>query len=82
MAQFFSYDNGKHKHRIHGIAAFNEKDEVVGYRPVVDRFDENAEVSVVEQISDQHPQLKWKIFSTNKLARDFAIDFFCNLPTP
>jgi hypothetical protein len=78
MARFFYYDQGKHKHRIFEIPVKNEKDELVGYRPQVHRFDAEKG-GIVEPISDQYEALKWKIFSTEKLCRDFAIEFFNNL---
>ncbi|WP_276975461.1 hypothetical protein [Flavobacterium filum] len=77
MAHFFNYDKGENRHRIYGFEVKNENDELVGYRPVVQRYPKNGGIS--EQISDQYPLLKWKIFSTEKLARDFAIEFFGSL---
>lgn len=77
MAHFFNYDRCENKHRIYGLEVKNEKGEIVGYRPVVQRHPKNGGIS--EQISDQYPQVKWKIFSTEKLARDFAIEFFNSL---
>lgn len=77
MAFYFSYDNADNKHQIYAYEAKNEKGELVGYRPVVQRHPKNGGVS--EQISDQYPAVKWKIFSSEQLARDFAIDFFNSL---
>lgn len=78
MAHFFTYDNGFHKHQIFGIETKNEKGETVGFRPIVQRVNAK-EGGIVEQISDKYPQVKWKIFSTEKLAREFAIKFFIEL---
>lgn len=77
MAMFFNYDNGAHKHSIAGFVCKNEKNEIVGYRPVVDRHPKGG--GIVETISDRFPQVKWSIFSTEKLARDFAINYFGEL---
>ena len=79
MAHFFTYDNGFYKHQIFGIETKNEKGKIVGYRPMVQRVNAK-EGGVVEQISDKYPQVKWKIFSTENLAREFAIQFFMELP--
>lgn len=78
MAHYFNYDKVEHKHRIYSIEVKNEKNEIVGYRPLVERFDAKKS-GTVEQISDKYPQLKWKVFSTPELARDFAITFFQSL---
>lgn len=78
MAHYFNYDSGIYKHRIYGIETKNEKGEIVGYRPMVQRV-HAKNGGVVEQISDKHPQVKWKIFSTERFARDFAIQFFRQL---
>jgi hypothetical protein len=77
MAHFFSYDDSLYKHRIFGIEVKNEKDELLGYRPLVERNPKSG--GLVENVSELFPNLKWKVFSTEKLARDFAIDFFINL---
>lgn len=78
MAYFFSYDQLKHKHRIYVYAVKNEKDEVVGYRPIVERFPVKG--GVVEKISDYYPQFRSRVWSTEELAREFAYNFFEELP--
>jgi len=77
MAHFFSYDRCENRHHIYCFDVKNEKDEIVGYRPVVFRTPRDGGISI--QISDQYSQFKWKVFSTEKLARDFAINFFESL---
>jgi len=79
MAHFFNYDFCKNKHQIYGLEVKNEKGEIVGYRPLVQRFPKHG--GVVEVVSESFPQVKWKIFSSEKLARDFAIKFFNSLDT-
>jgi hypothetical protein len=79
MAHFFRYDKGEYKHRIFGIEVRNEKNELLGYRPVVDRSPKGF--GVIEEVSDLYPALKWRVFSTEKLARDAGIDFFEKLET-
>lgn len=78
MAHYFNYDFGKHKHRIMALPTSNENGEIIGFRPVVLRCDANNG-GVVEQVSDNYPGIKWKIFSNERLCRDFAIDFFNSL---
>jgi hypothetical protein len=77
MAHYFNYDKNENKHQIFGVQVKNEKDEIVGYRPVVNKSPKGG--GTMDEISDQYPQIKWKIFSTEKLARDCAIEFFNNL---
>ena len=77
MAHFFNYDDVKNKHHIYGLEVKNEKDLIIGYRPIVLRHPKDG--GIMEEISNQYPQVKWKVFSTEKLARDFAIDFFNSL---
>ena len=77
MAHFFNYDRCENKHQIYAFEVKNEKDETVGYRPVVNRHPKNGGWS--EQISDKYAQLKWNVFSTEKLAYDFAVEFFKKL---
>ena len=78
MAHYFSYDNLVHKHKIYAIEVFNEKKELLGYRPIVDRWDAKKG-GTVETISNSYHALKWKVFSTEKICIDYAIDFFINI---
>ena len=77
MAHFFSYDNLENRHTFYGFEVKNEKGETVGYRPIIHRCPKNG--GMVENISERYPQLKYKVFSTEDLARDFAIKLFKNL---
>lgn len=78
MAQFFYYDRCEHKHQVFAFPIKNEKDEIVGYIPRVDRSLKNG--GLCETVSDRHREFKYKVFSTEKLARDWASDFFSKLP--
>jgi hypothetical protein len=80
MAHFFNYDRGENKHRIYAFELINEKQEVVGYRPIVERNHKNG--GIVETISENFFDLKYKIFSTDKLAREYAITYFNKLKYP
>lgn len=73
---FFSYDRCRNKHRIYAIEVKNEKGELLGYRPMVDRSPKEG--GRIEEISDLFPALKWKVFSTEEICIGFAIDFFTN----
>lgn len=78
MAHFFSYDNLKHKHRIYAFEVKNEEGELLGFRPVVHRFDAKKG-GIVETISDKYPAVQYAVFSTEDLARNFAINYFDKL---
>ncbi len=77
MAHFFSYDLGVNKHRIYTYALMNEKKQIVGYLPVVDRHP--AEGGLVENISFKLLDLRLKCFSSEMLARQYAIEYFNQL---
>jgi len=80
MAHYFKYDRGVHKHMIYGMKIQNEKNEIVGYKILASRVDTTPGAnSLVEDISENYYPLKNKVFSSEKIARDFAIEFFNKL---
>lgn len=78
MGQFFNYDNAKNRHQICAIPVENEKGELLGFRPHVIRSDAKKG-GIAETISDRFPALKWKVFSSEKICREYASDFFKDL---
>lgn len=77
MAHFFSYDSGANKHRISAFPLQNEMGKVVAYLPVVDRYP--SEGGLVENVSFNLVDLRLKCFSTELLAREYAIEYFKQL---
>jgi hypothetical protein len=75
MDYLFNYDGGRHKHLIIAIEVRNEKNELLGYRPVVARDNSMQETPISERYSD----LKYRVFTNKRLCREFAVEFFSNL---
>ena len=75
MAHFFGYSDKKH--RIYAFEIKNELEEVVGYRPHVERYPPEGGLS--EVVSDKLNDLRWKCFTTEKLAREYAIKYFSEI---
>ncbi len=79
MAIFYKYDQRQNKHAVYAIEVKDENDNLIGFRPLVHRWHPSG--GIVEEISENYPELKWKVFSTPEKARTFAQDFFENLKT-
>lgn len=74
---FFSYDGGIYRHSIFGMPIENEQKQIVGYKPHVTRCKKGG--GVVENVHDYFLQLRVKCFSTEKLAREYAIEFLIDV---
>lgn len=77
MARFFAYDYGENKHHIYAHPLKNEADVVVGYLPVVMRSPKQGGLS--ENISLKLADLRFKCFSEERLAREYAVEYFSRL---
>lgn len=77
MAHFFSYDSGENKHQFYTHELKNEKGEVVGYLPLVSRWPKEG--GMVEQVSWRLLDLRMKLFTEEKMAREYAIEYFQRL---
>lgn len=76
MGYLFKYDKGVHKHHIYALEVKNEKEELIGYRPLVHAIYGRS----MKEVSNLYPnELAFKVFSDEKNCRNFAIDFFQKL---
>lgn len=55
----------------------NEKEEIIGFKPIVDRVDKDG--GITQSISRYYVELDSLAFSSEKICRAYAVDFFGEL---